>query len=101
MRKMAVLAMVAVVLVGGIGSRAQDNSQIPEPQKEHKWLKQLEGEWETEAEMVTEPGKPPVKCKGTESVRSLGGFWSIAEMKSDYMGVPFTGLMTIGYDPQK
>ncbi len=101
MRKMAVLTMVAAVLAGGALTRAQDAPKVPAPQKEHAWLKQLEGEWETDAEMIMEPGKSPVKSKGTESVRSLGGFWSMAEMKGDCLGVPFTGLMTIGYDVQK
>src|SRR5262245_32240527 len=98
MRMVAVLAAVAV-LVGG--ARAQEPPKMPAPQKEHQWLKQLEGEWETEAEMVMEPGKPPVKSKWTESVRSLGAFWAVAEMKGDCMGVPVTGVMTVGYDPQK
>lgn len=101
MQKMTVLAMVAAVLVGGATARAQDAPKMPAPQKEHEWLKQLEGEWVTEAEMVMEPGKPPVKSKGTESIRSLGGFWSMAEMKGDCLGVPVTGVMTIGYDAQK
>ena len=51
--------------------------------------------------MVMGPGKPPVKSKGTESVRSLGGFWSVSEMKGECLGVKVTGLMTVGYDPQK
>src|SRR5262245_33365182 len=100
MKKVAVLA-VAAVLVGGGGTRALDLPKPPAPQKEHEWLKQLEGEWESEAEMVMAPGQPPVKSKGTESVRTLGGFWSVAEMKGDCLGVPVTGLMTIGYDAQK
>jgi hypothetical protein len=100
MRKMAILALV-VVLAGGARTWAQDVPKPPEPQKEHQWLKHLEGEWETEAEMVMEPGKPPVKSKGTESVRSLGAFWAVSEIKGDCMGVPFTGVMTVGYDPQK
>jgi hypothetical protein len=96
---MASLVTVAVILASA--ATAQDGAKAPAPQKEHEWLKQLEGEWETKAEMVMEPGKPPVTSKGTESVRSLGGFWSVAEMKGDCLGVPVTGLMTIGYDPQK
>ncbi len=98
MRKLAVLAMVAAVLTGG--AVAQDAPKTPAPQKEHQWLKQLDGEWETEAEIALEPGKV-VKSKGTESVRSLGGFWSVSEMKGDCLGVPVTGLMTVGYDAQK
>ena len=101
MKKVAILAVVAVVSVGGIVARAQEAPKMPAPQKEHEWLKQLEGEWETEAEMLMEPGKPPVKSKGTANFRSLGGFWSVGEMKTDCLGVPVTGVMTLGYDAQK
>jgi hypothetical protein len=99
MRQMAVLATVVAVLAGG--AAAQDAAKVPAPQKEHGWLKQLEGDWETESEVVLEPGKPPAKIKGTENVRSLGGFWTVAEMKSDLFGTPATGVMTVGYDAKK
>jgi hypothetical protein len=97
MKTSATLAVVTLVLAGGM--YAADPPQLPAPQKEHDWLKQLEGEWVTESEMLMEPGKPPVKCKGTEVVRSLGGFWTVGEIKSDFMGTPVTGIMTLGYDP--
>ncbi len=48
------------------------------PQQEHEWLGQLIGDWESEMECVMGPDQPPMKSKGTESVRSLGGlgaFW--------------------------
>lgn len=73
-----------------------------EPQKEHKWLHKLVGEWTYESEAVMEPGKPPEKCGGTESVRSLGGLWILAEGQGEMPGgTPATMLMTLGYDPQK
>lgn len=74
---------------------------MPKPQKEHEWLKQLEGEWETESDMFMEPGKPAVKAKGSESVHLLGGFWALCENKGEAMGVPFTGILTLGYDAEK
>jgi hypothetical protein len=98
MKTSATLAVVTLVLAFGV--RAADPPMPPAPQKEHEWLKQLEGEWVTEAEMLMAPGQPPVKCKGTESVRSLGGFWTVGEMKTDFMGTPMTGIMTLGYDPK-
>jgi hypothetical protein len=79
---------------------AADAPKMPAPQKEHEWLKQLEGEWVTESEMLMAPGQPPMKCKGTESVRSLGGFWVTGEMKSEIMGTTMTGIMTVGFDPK-
>jgi hypothetical protein len=96
MKTSATLAVVMLVLAGG--ARAADPPKPPAPQKEHEWLKQLEGEWVTEAEMLMGPGQPPKKCNGTEVVRSLGGFWTVGEMKTDFMGTPMTGIMTIGYD---
>jgi hypothetical protein len=73
-----------------------------EPQKEHDWLQKLVGEWTYESDEPTKPGQPPAKCTGTESVRSLGGFWVLAEGQG---GMPGGGaatmVLTLGYDPQK
>lgn len=73
-----------------------------EPQKEHQWLQRLVGEWTYENECPPEPGKPPKKFTGTESVRSLGGLWVIAEGEGEMPdGKPAKMIMTLGYDPQK
>jgi hypothetical protein len=48
-----------------------------------------------------EPGKPPVKCQGTEAVSSLGGFWVVSQLKSTMMGMNMDARMTIGYDPAR
>ncbi len=77
--------------------------EMPKPQKEHEWLKQLEGEWETEAEMTMDPSKPPVKSTGTESVKMLGGFWAVSENNGQmpFDNQPFKGILTLGFDPAK
>jgi Protein of unknown function (DUF1579) len=73
-----------------------------EPQKEHQWLHKLVGEWTVESEATMEPGKPPEKGTGTESVRSLGGLWIVAEGQGEMPGGgAATMIMTLGYDPQK
>jgi hypothetical protein len=73
-----------------------------QPQKTHEWLQQLVGEWTFESECNMGPDQPPVKGQGTESVRSLGGLWVIAEGHGDMPGGGLAQtLMTIGYDPQK
>jgi len=73
-----------------------------EPQKEHQWLHTLLGEWTSEAEATMEPGKPPETFKGTESVRSLGGLWILAEGQGEMPGGgAATTMMTLGYDPQR
>jgi Protein of unknown function (DUF1579) len=73
-----------------------------EPQKEHQWLQRLVGEWTYETEAIMEPGKPPEKCAGTESVRSLGGVWVLCEGQGKMPGGgTATMIMTLGYDPVK
>lgn len=72
------------------------------PQKEHQWLQKLVGEWTCELETTMEPGKPPEKSKATESVRSLGGFWILAEGQGEMPGGgAATTMMTLGYDPER
>src|SRR5690348_2601861 len=43
MKTSVTLAVVTLALAGGVW--ATDTPQMPKPQKEHEWLKQLEGEW--------------------------------------------------------
>ncbi len=92
----ATLAIIAAAL-----GFAADPPKLPAPQKEHHWLQQLEGNWTTETEAVMEPGKPPMKMNGTESTRSLGGFWTVSELKCDGMGMSVTGLMPSATTPRK
>jgi hypothetical protein len=73
-----------------------------EPQKEHQWLQQLVGDWTYEHECIMGPDQPPVKAKGTESVRSVGGVWVLCEGSGELPGCgAATTLMTLGYDPAK
>ncbi len=76
--------------------------ESPPPTQEHQWLKQLVGEWETVSEMSMGPGQDPIKCTGTETVRSFGDYWVISEMKGQLpTGEPMEGRITMGYDPGK
>ena len=73
-----------------------------EPQKEHRWLQQLLGEWTYEGEMQMGPGQPAEKCPGTESVRALGELWVVCEGRGEMPGGgSATMQMTLGYDPEK
>lgn len=76
-------------------------SPMAAPGEEHRWLQQLVGEWTSEARMTMEGG-PEGTCRGTESVRSLGGLWVLAEGQGDMPGGGMaTMLMTLGYDPAR
>lgn len=73
-----------------------------EPQQQHHWLDRLVGDWTFEAECVMGPDQPPSKSGGTESVRSLGGLWTVGEGEGDMPGGGTTkSIMTLGYDPQQ
>lgn len=73
-----------------------------EPQKEHAWLQKLVGEWSFEGECSMGPDQPSMKNTGSESVRSLGGLWTVGEGRGEMPdGTPMTSMMTLGYDPQK
>jgi Protein of unknown function (DUF1579) len=73
-----------------------------EPQQEHQWLQQLVGEWTYEAEVMMALGQPPSKFEGSESVRSLGGLWILAEGQGEMPGCgAATTVLTLGYDPQQ
>ena len=73
-----------------------------EPQQEHQWLQKLVGEWTSEMEMPMGPDKPDEKCIGTESVRSIGGLWTMGEGRGEMPGGgQAITIMTLGYDPTK
>lgn len=68
------------------------------PQKEHQWLQQLVGEWRYETEAIKEDGSSE-KAMGTETVRSLGEFWVVAEGEMACQGEMAKTMMTLGYEP--
>jgi hypothetical protein len=73
-----------------------------ELQQEHHWLHKLVGEWDCVAECSMGPGEPPSTFRGSESVRSLGGLWVVAEGQGEMPGGgTATTIMTLGYDPQR
>ena len=72
-----------------------------EPQKEHQWLQKLVGKWTFEGECIMGPDQPPAKHTGSETVRSIGGLWTLGEGTGAAPdGGQMTSIMTLGYDPQ-
>ena len=73
-----------------------------EPQEEHRWLGRLVGEWTFDGEATEGPDRPPQAFAGTETVRSLGEVWVLAEGAGEAPGGGVErSLMTLGYDPQR
>ncbi|GET42746.1 DUF1579 domain-containing protein [Microseira wollei] len=72
-----------------------------QPQQEHRWLDRLVGEWIYETECSMGSDQPPSKSKGFEVVRSLGGFWIVAEGEGEMPdGGTAKTIITLGYEPK-
>lgn len=93
---MRCLAVIALWFVAFVTTTSAAEPQSGQPSA---WLKQLAGEWKTEAEVIV-PGQKSITAKGTESARMLGQNWLIVEGKAELGGMPFSSLQTLGYDPQ-
>lgn len=91
--------LLALLGLGALG--AAQEAAPPKASKDHEWLQILVGEWSTAGEGLTGPNQPPVKTKGSATGKSLGGFWTVLEVRGDASGTPFTGLLTLGYDAGK
>ncbi len=73
-----------------------------EPQKEHRWLEALVGDWTYEAEAGAGPGQPSQKATGSETVRSLGRLWMLGEGLGKMPdGGDAKTQITLGYDPDR
>ena len=75
---------------------------LPKPQREHEWLQKLVGDWTYEHECSMGPDQPPMKATGIETVRSIGGLWTMGEGRGETPGgTPAVVFMTLGYDPKQ
>jgi len=103
---LAVLLAAACASTTGTVENTATNTEmpgiVPAPRvDEHAWLQQLVGEWTMKSETTMGPGQDPIHMESTESVRSIGGLWVIAEGKATFNGMSFTSLLTLGYDPEQ
>lgn len=72
------------------------------PQHEHDWLQKLVGNWTCETECSMGPDQAPMKWKGRETTRTLGGLWVICEGEGEMPdGDVGRTVMTLGFDPSR
>ncbi len=95
---MKIITAIVFLVLGNVAMQ-----EMPEPNKldQHEWLQQLVGEWNVVAEATMQPGGDPMRIESTETVRSIGGLWILAEGTASFEGKPFTSILTLGYDPLK
>src|SRR5690606_367005 len=86
MRLTSIAVSLVICVCGADLCGAQDVPQPVQPQKEHEWLQQLIGEWESVAKAEAEPGQPEFECRGTEKIRGLGEIWIVSEGEATAMG---------------
>jgi hypothetical protein len=97
--KLVALLTVAAAVVASVP--VQEMPAPPTALDQHRWLEQLVGEWTVTSELTVAPGAEPMRMESSESVRSLGGLWILAESTASFGGTPFTSILTLGYDPEK
>jgi hypothetical protein len=102
MRKFALAGMCTAIVASAAVVLAQEWTP-PQPTKEHQWLKQFIGEWESVAEMSMGPGMPTEKMQGSEKVHALGDNWIVSNLEGEMPGGAgkMQGMMTVGYDAAK
>jgi hypothetical protein len=78
-------------------ARAQEP---PKPSPEHELFKSDVGTWDASLTVWPTPDAQPMTMKGSETNELLGdGMWLIGHFESNFGGMPFKGLGTMGYAP--
>ena len=94
-------AFLALFLLCISSNAIAQTPDFPKPTKEHQWLKQFQGEWETHAQMIAHGETPAMECESSMKFHSLGDFWVTLETTGQMGGVKVHSIQTLGYDPEK
>jgi hypothetical protein len=76
--------------------------KLSQPVEQHKMLQKMVGKWTVAMKSWMAPNQPPMESTGTAEVKSLFGDRYIQmSFNATFMGKPFSGLATTGYDRGK
>lgn len=78
-----------------------DQPSPPGPSEQHELLLAKVGEWNVACKYYMNPSDPPIEADGTDSVTSIGSYWTAGQFSCEMMGTHIRGLATTGYDPRK
>lgn len=73
----------------------------PKPTAEHLRIQKLAGKWNVDCTFFMDPSQPPMQCKAVETFELVGPFWAVSKYETEFMGAPFVGRSTLGYDPRQ
>jgi hypothetical protein len=61
----------------------------------------MAGRFKVHCTFYTDPSSPPMECEAVETFEKVGPFWVVSKYEADFMGAPFVGRSTLGYDPYR
>lgn len=76
----------------------QSAPPMSQPTVEHHMLKECSGKWKVACKFFMEPGQPPMESSATESTEMVGEFWIVSRFENEFMGMPFVGRATMGFE---
>ena len=93
-------ATVLLAVLASIVSLVEAEDELPKPGPEHQLLAQFAGEWDAKLTCNFPGTEGPIETSGSQSAKlDVGGFFLIANFKSEFFGQPFKGHAVTGYDP--
>lgn len=98
--------LVASVLSLGLGAFAvasvRSTVQEPvQPTEQHRHVLKAVGEWEGTLNYFMPGADEPMSAPATESIVSVGEFWTQSRFECEFMGIPYIGTGCMGYDIAK
>ena len=76
--------------------------EVGTPGEQHAMLAKADGKWTAETTMWMSPDAPPMTAKSSAVNKMIfGGRYQQSTFKGDFMGMPFEGTSTTGYDKAK
>lgn len=76
----------------------QSAPPMPQPTAEHQLIQGYAGKWKVACKFYMDPSQPPMETQATEVVEKVGDFWTVSKYETSFMGAPFIGRCTFGYE---
>jgi len=109
MRRVCTLLTLAIISAAAVPALAGDEKAAPAaaqdpmamimPGEHHAHMKKLAGNWDYAMKMWTDPAGAPMETTGKRSAEMiLGDRYLVEKYTGQFMGMPFEGHGTMGYD---